>query len=131
VLDVYNFQVYPRLFPGAIEAFPFQIPVKAHTADEAYLDTVREDLPVFLAAMRRKPALAVYNAGTDVLAGDPVGRLAVSAEGVVARDALVLDTLAGQGIPTVIVTSGGYTATSHELIARLARRVMQLQPGLA
>jgi len=130
VLDVYNFQVYPGLFPGAIEAFPFQIPVKAHTADEAYLDTLREDLPAFLAAMPRKPALAVYNAGTDVLVGDPVGRLSVSAEGVVARDAIVLDALAGQGIPTVIVTSGGYTAKSHELIARLARQVLELQRAL-
>jgi hypothetical protein len=43
------------------------------------------------------------------------------------RDAMVLDTLSGQGIPAVIVTSGGYSSKSHELIAQLAQRVMQLQ----
>ena len=31
----------------------------------------------------------VYNAGTDVLAGDPLGRLGVSHAGVVERDELV------------------------------------------
>ncbi len=128
VFDLYNAQVYPGLFPGSIDEFPFQVPLKARTSDDAYLATLREELPSFLASMPRKPALAIYNAGTDVLAGDPVGRLAVSADGVVARDAMVLDALSGQGIPTVIVTSGGYTSQSHELIAQLAHRVMQLQP---
>ena len=126
VMDIYNAQVYPGFFPGSVEEFPFQIPVKAQTADEAYLATLREELPPFLASMPRKPALAIYNAGTDVLAGDPVGRLAVSEEGVVARDAMVLEALSGQGIPTVIVTSGGYSPKSYELIAQLACRVMQL-----
>jgi histone deacetylase 11 len=128
VLDLYNAQVYPGLFPGSIEEFPFQIPFKARTTDDAYLATLREELPAFLASIPRKPALAIYNAGTDVLAGDPVGRLAVSPEGVVTRDAMVVDTLSGQGIPVVIVTSGGYSSKSHELIAQLAQRVMQLQP---
>ena len=127
VLDVYNAQVYPGLFPGSIEEFPFQIPVKAQTGDEDYLDTLREDLPAFLASMPRKPALAIYNAGTDVLAGDPVGRLAMSEEGVKVRDAMVLDTLGRQGIPVVIVTSGGYSAKSYELIAQLAQRETRLQ----
>jgi histone deacetylase 11 len=127
VLDMYNAQVYPGLFPGSIEDFPFQIPLTARTSDDAYLATLGEELPSFLASIPRKPALAIYNAGTDVLAGDPVGRLAVSADGVVARDAMVLDALRGQGIPTVIVASGGYTSKSHELIAQLAHRVMQLQ----
>jgi histone deacetylase 11 len=128
VLDLYNAQVYPGLFPGSIEEFPFQIPLKARTADDAYLATLREELPSFLESIPRKPALAIYNAGTDVLAGDPVGRLGVSAEGVVARDAMVLDALSAQGIPAVIVTSGGYSSKSYELIAQLAHRVMQLQP---
>jgi histone deacetylase 11 len=119
VLDIYNAQVYPGLFPGSIEEFPFQFPVKAQTADEACLDTLREDLPAFLASMPRKPALAIYSAGTDILAGDPVGRLAVSEEGVMARDAMVLDALASRAIPTV--------SKSFELIAQLARRVVQLQ----
>jgi len=123
VLDVYNFQTYPGLFDGAVEDFPFLVPIKAGTSDGRYLDTVRGELRRFLDDMP-KPRLAVYNAGTDVLAGDPVGRLAVSEAGVVARDRFVLDTLAERQIPTVIVTSGGYTRRSHPLIAELALAVV-------
>jgi len=119
VLDVYNFQTYPGLFDGDVESFPFLVPIKAGTADGPYLDLVRRELPRFLKATPT-PRLAVYNAGTDILRGDPVGHLAVSAEGVVARDRFVLDTLIEHQIPTVIVTSGGYTRSSHQLVAELA-----------
>ena len=43
------------------------------------------------------------------------------------RDARVLDALSGQGIATVIVTSGGYSVKSYEVIAQLANRVVQRQ----
>jgi len=119
VFDLYNFQAYPGLFPGDADAHPFQIPLKAGTGDRAYLDTVREELPKFFAAIPR-PRVAVYNAGTDIVEGDRVGRLAVSADGVRERDRLVLAALIERGIPAVIVTSGGYSQHSHKLIADLA-----------
>jgi len=56
-----------------------------------------------------RPRLAIYNAGTDIVVGDPLGRLAVNPDRVAARDRFALDTLAKQGIATLIVTSGGYT----------------------
>ena len=83
-----------------------------------------EELPKFLASTPR-PRLAIYNAGTDILAGDPVGRMAVSAEHVAARDRLVVRTLAERGISTVVVTSGGYTRESHRLIAQLAIDIVE------
>jgi histone deacetylase 11 len=123
VLDLYNFQIYPGLFPGAVEDFPFQIPLKAHTGDAAYLETLREELPKFLSSVQQ-PRFAIYNAGTDIVAGDPLGRLDVSQDGVKSRDRLVLDALAERNIPVVIVTSGGYTEHSHALVADLALRLV-------
>lgn len=128
VLDVYNFQVYPGLFPGDVEAFPFQVPIRSGTRDSSYLEVVGEELPKFLAAVGR-PRLAFYNAGTDIVQGDPVGRLAVTPDGVAARDRMVIDALADRDIPTVIVTSGGYTSRSHELIARMALAVVGRHAG--
>jgi histone deacetylase 11 len=125
VLDLYNFQNYPGLFPGDADAFPFQIPLKADTSDNGYLPVVREELPKFLDSGPR-PRLAVYNAGTDIVAGDRIGRLAVSVDGVVERDHLVLSELAARDIPAVIVTSGGYSSLSHELIARMAVRLVEM-----
>jgi histone deacetylase 11 len=124
VMDVYNFQTYPGLFPGAVEDFPFEIPLKAGTADQAYLETVREELPRFLASMPA-PRLVFYNAGTDIVAGDAVGRLGVSPAGVVTRDRFVVETLAERRIPTVIVTGGGYTRCSYELVAQLALTLVE------
>jgi histone deacetylase 11 len=120
VFDVYNAAVYPGLLPGwDPDTKPFLIPVRPIIGDEEYREILSTDLPRFFA--QTGPAkLAFYNAGTDIVSGDPLGRWRVSPEGVAARDRLVIDALASRGIPTVIVTSGGYTGISHELIAEMA-----------
>jgi histone deacetylase 11 len=100
------------------------IPIKSHTGDAEYLASLTAELPRFLAA--NSPArLAIYNAGTDILAGDPLGQLNVSEKGVLERDRFVLDSLAAHQIPTVVLTSGGYTSLSHALIARSAAHSLE------
>jgi histone deacetylase 11 len=123
VLDLYNAQIYPGPFEGDPDAFPFQVPLKAMTSGADYLAILHEELPRFLATGPR-PKLAIYNAGTDVVEGDPLGRLAVPAGDVAARDRHVVRTLAEHGIATAIVTSGGYTRESHRLVAQLALEVV-------
>jgi histone deacetylase 11 len=124
VFDVYNAAVYPGLLPGwDPDAKPFLIPVRPIIADDEYDEILSTDLPRFLDAAGTVK-LAFYNAGTDIVAGDPIGRWRVSPDGVARRDRLILDTLARLGIPTVIVTSGGYTKISHELIARMALHLL-------
>src|SRR5436309_546549 len=87
--------------------------------DEDYRQILTTDLPKFLDQVG--PAkLAFYNAGTDIVAGDRIGRFDVTPEGVAARDRLVIDMLASRSIPTVILPSGGYTRISHKLIAEMA-----------
>ena len=125
VFDMYNFQAYPGGFPGDLEQSPFQIPMKWGTSDDHYLETLREELPTVLDSLSG-PRLAIYNAGTDIIAGDRVGQLAVSYDGVVTRDRYVIDTLAGRGIPTAVVTSGGYTRHSYKLIADLATHIVSI-----
>lgn len=119
VLDVYNFQVYPGRRPGKFDEHPFSVAVRAHLDAEGYLNVVRARLDRFLEVVGT-PKLAFYNAGTDIVAGDPLGHLLVSAAAVAERDRLVVDALAQRDVPTVIVTSGGYSRASHELVAQLA-----------
>lgn len=95
------------------------IPLKSLTNDERYLGEVREHLPKFLDSAGAVK-LAIYNAGTDIVSGDPIGPLDVSPAGVATRDRFVIDQLEARRIPTVIVTSGGYTELSHKLIAETA-----------
>jgi histone deacetylase 11 len=127
ILDIYNAQAYPGLHPGHPDKFPYMIPMRAGLSDEGYLSGVREELPPFLEAAG-PIRLAFYNAGTDILAGDRIGGLAVSADGIRERDRYVVDLLAERKIPTVIVTSGGYTKSSFGLVADLAFRVLALDP---
>jgi len=128
VLDLYNFQRYPGPFDGDDEAFPFQIPLRAGMRDEAYLEIVAAALPPFLDSLG-SPRLVVYNAGTDIVDGDPIGGLAVSPGGVLRRDRMVIAALAERSIPGLIVTSGGYTDRSHALIAELALLVIGALAG--
>ncbi|HEX4230337.1 MAG TPA: histone deacetylase [Bryobacteraceae bacterium] len=122
--DIYNFQVYPGPLDADEEEAPYIIPIKSQTADHDYLETLTAELPRFLSE-NGEARLAIYNAGTDILAGDPLGQLAVSEAAVLQRDRFVLGLLAERGIPTVVLTSGGYTAHSHILIAQSAGDLLE------
>jgi histone deacetylase 11 len=127
LFDQYNRHIYPN-DAAARARLDRDVPVGSGCSDERYLDTLRAELPGFLddlaATPPNKPRLAFYNAGTDVLAGDPLGRMNVSAEGVFERDRFVIELLAARGIPCVVLPSGGYTRESYRLLARTAGWVL-------
>ena len=113
--DIYNFQIYPGRHTDRGERWHFLSGLRAHMDDEGYFNILKKYLPEFL--QRGPYALAFYNAGTDVLAGDPLGRLDLSREAVLERDRYVIGSLDRAGIPWVMVPSGGYTDESHRLVA--------------
>jgi histone deacetylase 11 len=124
VLDIYNFQIYPGMVEEDDGRFPHLVPIRAGTGSDEYLQILDEELARFLDS-RPGPALAFYNAGTDIVSGDPLGRLDVSSDAVQERDRRIVAALAAREIPTVVVTSGGYTEESHRLIAALARHLIE------
>jgi acetoin utilization deacetylase AcuC-like enzyme len=73
--------------------------------DEAYLRALDQALEVVLA---HRPGLLLYQAGVDGLAGDRLGRLALTHEGLWRRDARVFDLAARLGVPLVVTLGGGY-----------------------
>ncbi|ABC31797.1 Deacetylases, including yeast histone deacetylase and acetoin utilization protein [Hahella chejuensis KCTC 2396] len=123
--DMYNFQAYPGLHQGNPDEFPFMLPLHAGTDTEVYLNILREELPRLFNHVKQ-PKLAFYNAGTDILKGDKLGGLSVDYNGVKARDHFVLDMLIKHNIPTVIMTSGGYSKDSYRLIADLAQHLLEM-----
>jgi histone deacetylase 11 len=114
ILDLYNRDIYPQ-DALAIARIDCNLPLISGTRDPEYLDKLQQYLPAFLQQIR--PKIAFYNAGTDIYEHDPLGRLKISAEGVLARDRFVFETLITAGIPVVMVLSGGYTAESYQLVA--------------
>lgn len=122
--DMYNLRAYPGIHFGEPDDYPFMLPLQPGMSDTKYLELMESNLDLFLNSIKT-PKLAFYNAGNDILDIDPLGGLSVSYEGVLKRDRLVLDKLFKRQIPTVIMTSGGYSARSYEIIAELAKSVVE------
>ncbi|MEO1270222.1 MAG: histone deacetylase [Myxococcota bacterium] len=116
LFDMFNEDNYPH-DPPARRRLDHPIPLAPMTRGGLYLETLKRELPVFLDT-GPSPALAFYNAGTDILVGDPLGGLAVESEAILERDRWVIDALDQRSIPWVMVTSGGYTQASAGLIAQ-------------
>ncbi|MCW3478859.1 histone deacetylase [Neisseriaceae bacterium JH1-16] len=74
--------------------------------DAAYLAALDAELPALFAAQR--PDLVFYLAGADAYRGDRLGRLALSMEGLWARDARVLDACERAHAALAVTMAGGY-----------------------
>ncbi|KAF6250370.1 hypothetical protein COO60DRAFT_881687 [Scenedesmus sp. NREL 46B-D3] len=114
ILDMYNGHTFPLDTP-AKAAINAKVELEPGTADEQYLSELHS-LLAKAAAEFPQPHLIIYNAGTDILAGDPLGRLSVSPAGVQQRDAAVFAFAEQQGAPVAMLLSGGYTRASAGVI---------------
>ncbi|KAI3468134.1 hypothetical protein Pfo_024797 [Paulownia fortunei] len=114
ILDMYN----PDIYPFDYEARRYinqKVEVVSGTATNEYLSKLDGALKV--AADAFDPELIIYNAGTDILDGDPLGRLKISPDGVATRDEKVFMFARERDIPLVMLTSGGYMKSSAKVIA--------------
>ncbi|HEX8915175.1 MAG TPA: histone deacetylase [Humisphaera sp.] len=126
ILDCYHGGIFP-LDSRARGRVDCNLPLKDRCPEADYQSTVRAELPRFLDSICRggRVKLAIYNAGTDPFVGDQLGRLCVSADGLFERDQFVIDELTDRGLPTVVLTSGGYSAESYRFVARTAAYVLR------
>ena len=109
-VSVNGFRNYPfRRVPGDLE-----LDLADGTGDDAYLDGVARLLGE--AVRRARPALCFYLAGADPFEGDRLGRLALTKDGLRARDMLVRDTLRAAGVPVCVTLAGGYAADIRDTV---------------
>ncbi len=83
------------------------------TSDAEYLATLAEHLPRVFAL---RPDIVFYLGGADPFAGDKLGRLALSIEGLRARDEMVLAECRARRVPIVTTMSGGYAADINDTV---------------
>jgi len=83
------------------------VELEAGDGDDVYLRRLRERLPE--AFDRARPDLVFYLAGADTLAADPLTELAMTPEGVAARDRFVFAHCARRRLPVVMLPAGGYS----------------------
>ena len=93
-------------FPFRKEASQIDIGLPDGCRDDEYLDQLHR-------ALRRvhlsfAPDFVVYLAGADAHEGDRLGRLKLTAQGMLERDQAVLDFARALGVPIAIAMAGGY-----------------------
>eukprot|EP01138_Halocafeteria_seosinensis_P006705 gb/GECG01006854.1/.p1 GENE.gb/GECG01006854.1/~~gb/GECG01006854.1/.p1 ORF type:complete len:485 (+),score=35.66 gb/GECG01006854.1/:1-1455(+) len=134
--NVFIFDYYTRhIFPGDHVA-ERRIDEEGHfeAADQgtAFIRHLRRLLPRVFQQFR--PDFVIYNAGTDLLEGDPLSGLSISPQSIIQRDLSVFaacmepnegneslrtifDGCGGTSVPITMVLSGGYQKTNAGVIA--------------
>jgi acetoin utilization deacetylase AcuC-like enzyme len=100
-------------FPFHKQRSTVDIALPDGAGDREYLERVAEVLPA-VAAFR--PEIVVYQAGVDGLASDRLGRLALTQEGLVARDRTIFEFVRQRALPVVVTLGGGYSEPIHNTV---------------
>lgn len=113
ILDAYNPNIYPN-DNYAKKGIRCDININRNDDDKSYLSKVKEN--IINSIDEFSPSFIIYNAGTDCLDGDPLGRLSISKEGIIKRDELIFEFAINNKIPIVMLMSGGYQRSNGEII---------------
>lgn len=105
--SVFTFSIHgANNYPFAKETSDLDVELADGADDRTYLDALE---PALEEALRRaSPDLAIYLAGADPYIDDRLGRLALSKQGLLARDSLVFTACEHVGLPVAVVMAGGY-----------------------
>lgn len=104
---VFTFSMHgERNFPFRKARSSLDVGLADGTGDEVYLDALSRHLTAVLEVAGAD--LVFYQAGVDPLEGDALGRLALSLDGLEARDEMVLRFVRARGLPIVLTLGGGY-----------------------
>lgn len=102
---------YPfRRVPGDVEE-----DLPDGTGDDAYLEALSRLLPAALG--RGRPDICFYLAGADPYEHDRLGRLALTMDGLEARDRMVRDAMNAASVPTCVLLAGGYGRVIEHTVA--------------
>ena len=93
-------------FPFRKEASQIDIGLPDGCKDDEYLDLLHRALRQVHLSFA--PDFVVYLAGADAHEGDRLGRLKLTAQGMLERDQAVLDFARALGVPIAIAMAGGY-----------------------
>lgn len=112
---VFTFSMHGKNnYPLKKEVSDLDVELEDGTRDSDYLDTLKKHLDTILA--RFTPDFLFFQSGVDVLETDKLGRLALSAEGCLARDKYVVGLSRELNVPIVCSMGGGYSPNIRHII---------------
>lgn len=101
-------------YPFVKERSDLDIELPDRTGDAMYLETLRAAL--IQIRTQFLPSLVIYLAGADPFCDDRLGRLALTKDGLLARDRQVFEFVRGLGVPMAIAMAGGYGRTIQDTV---------------
>ncbi len=124
-LSIHQLHNYPSEKPPS----DLDINLPDDAGDEAYLELLRDGyVPAFT---NFQPQILLYIAGSDPYCQDQLGGLALTIEGLAARDRLVISTALAAQVPVAIALAGGYavdvedTVTIHVNTVKAVKEVIE------
>ncbi|WP_093188611.1 histone deacetylase [Pseudovibrio sp. Tun.PSC04-5.I4] len=115
-------------YPVRKKASTLDVPLKDEMEDEEYLSILKATLKTVLKTF--KADIVFFNAGVDPHKEDRLGRLALTDDGLQAREELVFDFVRNEGLPLAGVLGGGYSnnlrllAKRHCILHRVAAKYL-------
>jgi acetoin utilization deacetylase AcuC-like enzyme len=92
--------------------------------DDGYMAALESTLPGLVDDVA--PDLLLYQAGVDPFAGDRLGRLALTRNGLVARDRWIAEFARTRGLPLASALGGGYGSDPMEVAERHVVSILTL-----
>jgi acetoin utilization deacetylase AcuC-like enzyme len=92
-------------FPFRKQRSRIDVDLPDGTGDDEYLPALASVLP---RVFDFRPQVVFYQSGVDALAGDRLGRLALTHQGLKRRDRMVLEACRDHGFPVAVTLGGGY-----------------------
>ncbi|MGB8467764.1 MAG: histone deacetylase [Candidatus Babeliales bacterium] len=133
IFDMYHAEIFPAFgknVDGTAQFIDYAIPLSFVTDTRSYISLLTTGFHQFIEALiskDKKPGLIIYNAGTDIWEEDAVGGLRVTKEGIIERDRVVFQEAQDRNIPIAMVTSGGYTLESANIIAKSLEQILTMK----
>lgn len=109
-----------RNYPAVKPPSSVDVGLEDGTTDADYLEALERVLPRALAAA---PELLWYLAGADPYEHDLLGGLALTVEGLRARDRMVFAAARRAGVPVAVTLAGGYAERSSDTVTIHANTV--------
>jgi len=112
--NVFTFSIHEEHLYPVKQKSDLDVGLPSFAGDDVYLPPLRKYVPAILDEHR--PEFVAYVAGADPYAGDQLGTLQLSLEGLIERDRIVLGGCRERGIPVVILLAGGYAARTEDTV---------------
>lgn len=120
--DVFTFSMHQEnIYPPIKPPSSLDVGLPEGMGDAAYLSLLENNLP---AVFESHPELVVYQAGVDCAAGDLIGGLKLTKEGLGRRDELVFKACWDHRVPVAVTLGGGYSGSIKETAALHAQTLM-------